>query len=160
LELLDAAKPLATRPSWLRSAARMDGLRCDTAMGRRHGEELLKEEPLAIDAYRNLSRVIADLEGRDAAVAWVKRASDRHATYYPIQQLLIDWLRGEPPPETSPGQFPAEPIIRRLIDLCPEDAWAHREYALHLANHGRPEEGAVELEIARKLDPESPSYFY
>src|SRR4029079_2675001 len=57
-------------------------------------------------------------------------------------------------------QSPAEPIIRKLIDICPDDAWAHRELALHLANHDRPADAFPHLEIAKKLEPESPSYFY
>ena len=46
----------------------------------------------------------------------------------------------------EPG--PAEPVIRRLIDLCPDDAWARRELALHLANHGRSAEALAELDAA------------
>src|SRR5262249_2054980 len=55
---------------------------------------------------------------------------------------------------------PAEPVIRHLIDLCPEDGWAHRELALHQANHGRAADALAELEAAQKLEPDSPSYFY
>ncbi len=160
LKLLEAAKEFVPRPSWLRAAARMAGLRCEPALARQYWEELLREEPLAQDAHRGLSRTIADLEGRDAAVAWLRGWCDHRPTYHPLQQLLIDWLRSEPVPGSDAKDFPAEPIIRRLIDQCMEDAWAHREYALHLAGAGRGEDAFAELETSRKFDPESPSYFY
>ena len=161
LEILQAAAPIATRASWLRAAARMAGLRCELTLARQHWEELLREEPLAVDAHRNLVRTIADLEGHAAAVAWLRGWCDRHPTFHPLQQLLIDRLRGESLSEgPAPTDFPAEPIIQRLLDQCPEDAWARREYALHLANHQRLDEAFKQLEIAQRLDPESPSYLF
>ena len=47
-----------------------------------------------------------------------------------------------------------------MIENCPEDAWARRELALHLANHGRTDEALESLEIGRRLERDSPSYFY
>ena len=157
-KLLDEARPLATRQTWLRSAARQALVRADLAEARRCWEELLADDPLAPDGHRNVSRAIADLQGRSAAVAWVRGQCDRFPHHYPLHQLLIDWLRGELVPEGEPS--PAEPVIRHLIDLCPDDAWARRELALHLANHGRTAEAFPELEVAKKLEPDSPSYFY
>lgn len=156
--LLDRARPLAARGSWLRSAARQALVRADLVEARRCWEELLADDPLAADVHRNLSRAIADLEGRTAAVAWVRGLCERFDHHYPLHQLLIDWLRGEAVPDGEPS--PAEPVIRYLLDLCPDDAWARRELALHLANHGRVADAFPELELAKKLEPESPSYFY
>ncbi len=156
--LLEKARPLATRPAWLRSASRQALVRADLVEAKRCWEELLRDDPLAADAHRNMSRAVADLEGRTAAIGWVRELSERFPFHYPLQQLLIDWLRGELAGEGDSS--PAEPIIRRLIDICPDDAWAHRELALHLANHGRPADALPHLEIAKKLEPESPSYFY
>ena len=161
LELLEAAKSLATRSNWLRSAARIAALGCDLLLARRLWEGVLRDEPLAPDAHRHLARTIADLEGRDAAIAWLREYCERHPTFHPLWQHLIDWLRAEPPgPTLFSADFPAEPVIRRLIELCPEDAWAHRELALHLANNGRVDEGFTELEIARRLEPDSPSHLF
>jgi len=156
--LLDQARPLAARASWLRSAARQALVRADLVEARRSWEELLRDDPLAGDVHRNLSRAVADLEGREGAVRWTRQMADRFPHHYPLQQLLIDWLRGEAGGEGAPS--PAEPVIRRLIDLCPDDAWARRELALHLANHGRAADALKELEVARGLEPDSPSYFY
>ena len=157
-ELMDRAADLAPRASWLRSAARQALVRADLVEARRHWEELLQRDVLAADAHRNLSRAIADLDGRPAAIDWVRGLCARFPYHYPLHQLLIDWLRGQP---TGDGErSPAEPAIRHLIDLCPDDAWARRELALHLANHGRAAEAFDDLEIAGRLEPHSPSYFF
>ena len=143
-ELMARAADLAPRPAWLRSAARQALIRADLVEARQYWEELLQSEPLAADAHRNLSRAIADLDGRAAAIDWV-RGGARFPYHYPLHQLLIDWLRGE---AAEPGErSPAEPAIRHLIDLCPDDAWAHRELALHLANHGRAAEAFADLKL-------------
>jgi cellulose synthase operon protein C len=158
LALLEHARPLATRASWLRSAARQALVRADLVEARRCWEDLLRTDPFAADLHRNISRAVADLEGRAAAIAWVRGLCERFPYHYPLQQLLIDWLRGEGAADGDAS--PAEPVIRRLIDICPDDAWARRELALHLANHGRAADALPELEIAQKLEPDSPSYFY
>ncbi|MCE9532136.1 MAG: tetratricopeptide repeat protein, partial [Planctomycetes bacterium] len=160
LEILESARPLAAKSSWLRAASRMAMLQSELTIARQHWEEVLKEDPLAVDAHRQLTRTIADLEGREAAIAWLRGWSDRHPTFHPLQQLLIDWLRGDSATGGDTRESPAEPVIRRLIAQCPEDAWAHRELALHLANVGRGEEALNELEISRRLEPDSPSYFF
>jgi len=160
MEVLELARPYASRGNWLRASSRMANLRCDLTLARKCWEEILEEEPLAADAHRSLARLIADLEGREAAIAWLRGWCERHPTHHPLQQLLIDWLRAETAAPGSLGDSPAEPVIRHLINLCPEDAWAHRELALHLANTGRGDEAFKELEISRRIEPDSPSYLY
>src|SRR5262249_40600629 len=103
LHLLDQARPLATRGSWLRSAARQALVRADLIEARRCWEEVLRDDPFAADVHRNLSRAIADLEGRAAAITWTREMCDRFPFHYPLQQLLIDWLRGEPATDGEPG---------------------------------------------------------
>jgi predicted Zn-dependent protease len=156
--LMDLARPLATRSAWRRSAARQALVRADLVEARRCWEEILREDPLAADVHRNISRGIADLDGRPAALKWVREMCERFPLHYPLHQLYIDWLRGDATPDGE--QSPAEPVIRQLLEICPDDAWARRELALHLANHGRAAEAFPELEIARRLEPDSPSYFY
>jgi predicted Zn-dependent protease len=157
-KLLEEARALAPKATWERSAARQALVRVDLQEAKSYWEALLADDPLAIDVHRNLSRVIADLEGRSAAIAWACGLCERFPFHYPSNQLLIDWLRGEVTPE---GETPAaEQVIRHLIDICPEDAWAQRELALHLANHNRAKEALEILETTKQLDPDNPSFLF
>ena len=158
LALLEQARPLANKANWDRAAARISLVRADLREARGRWEELLVEEPLSADLHRNISRAIADLEGRTAAIAWVRAQCDRFTHHYPLWQLLIDWLRVEQVPDGE--RPPAEPVLRRLIELCPDDASSHRELAMHLANHGHATEALAELDIARGIEPDNPSYFF
>jgi tetratricopeptide (TPR) repeat protein len=161
-EVLERAKPFAPKISWFRVAARITTVFVELEATRQHYDGLLREDPLALEVHRSMARTIADLEGREAAVSWVRDQCDRYPYFHPLQQLLIDWLRVEATPNQRIEEADplAAPVIRRLIMQCPEDAWARRELALHLANYGRTEEALKELEEARRLEPESPSYFY
>lgn len=156
--LLEQARPLASKVGWLRSAARQALVRVDLIEARRCWESVLMEDPLAGDVHRNLSRCIADLEGRSRAIEWARAMCDRYPFHYPLHQLLIDWLRGE---QVGDGErSAAEPVIRHLINLSPTDAWARRELALHLANNSHADEALVEMEAAREIEPDSPSYLF
>ena len=158
LELLEQAKPLANTANWRRTAARIALVRADLRDARQHWEALLADEPLSADLHRNVSRAVADLEGRAAAVAWVRSLCDRFPHHYPLWQLLIDWLRSE---QVGDGQRPpAEPALRHLLDLCPDDANARRELAMHLSNHGHAAEALAELVTAKAAEPDHPSYFF
>jgi cellulose synthase operon protein C len=161
-EILEKASSIALKANWHRTAARIATLYADLLTAKRHWEEVLQEEPLANDVHRNLARTIADLEGREAGISWVQNYADRFPYYHPLQQLLIDWLRldGNQSTQLDLDEPAAAPIIRRVIQQCPEDAWAYRELALNLANHGRSDEALTVLEEARKIEPESPSYFF
>ncbi|WP_020470373.1 tetratricopeptide repeat protein [Zavarzinella formosa] len=157
-QLLEQAKPLANKSSWARASARISLVRADLREARKNWETLLAEEPLSADLHRNISRAVADLEGRSAAIKWVRALCDRFSHHYPLWQLLIDWLRSEQVPD---GQRPpAEPVLRHLLELCPDDASAHRELAMHLANHGHADEALAELKTAKALEPDHPSYFF
>src|SRR5580700_1720171 len=51
----------------------------------------------------------------------------------------------------------AEKEFRRAIELDPANAKAHHWFATYLNGRGRTDEALAEIELARKLDPHSPS---
>ncbi len=157
-EILEKAKDLASRGQWLRSAARVCLIAGELAQARKYWEELQTIEPLAVDVHRNLARAYSDIEGREAAVKWVQEMGDRFPNFHPLQQFHAELLRSEP---ILPGEPPrSEPVVRRMIANAPNDAWALREYALSLAAVNRIDEGFEHVEIAKQVEPFSPSNYY
>ena len=145
----------------MRAAGRIALLQSNLLEARRVWEEILAGDPLSTDAHRNLSRILADLEGKDGAIAWIRRLCEQFTHYHPLQQLLIDWLRGEPPPSGDEStEVPAIPIIRRLIEQCPEDAWARASWRCTWPIMAGRWKHSPNSKSLRRLDPENPSYFY
>ena len=48
---------------------------------------------------------------------------------------------------------------RDLIEICPSDAWAHRQLALILADRGRPAEAQAAVARSAEHEPDSPSRY-
>ncbi len=149
-DLLRRAEGRSQRGAWLRAAARIARLRGDLVAARDLWQQVADREPLAAEAAGETARLLAETEGPTAASDFLHRRVDRFPLSYALHQALIEWLRDDPPA--------CEAAVRRLIELDPADAWARRELALQLALERRFDEAQHELEVARTLDAEDPSY--
>ena len=89
--------------------------------------------------------------GRDAAVEHLRAACERFPHHFRLMQLLMDWLQED-------GPEAVEPVIRKMIDLHPNDAWARRQLALNLAEQNRLDEAFASLADAEPLEPASIGY--
>jgi tetratricopeptide (TPR) repeat protein len=145
-ELLTQAKPRSSNVSWLRASAELANLRGQLSNARDLWRQVVRFEPLAMDAHSALARLIAETESTAAAVVHLRDACDRFPFHYPLRQLLVSWLRDE-------GTAVAEPQVRELVTLHPDDCWARRELALNLADQGKFDEAAAEADAAVRLDP-------
>jgi tetratricopeptide (TPR) repeat protein len=145
---LDEAKGLCRRGDWLRAAAGLASNRGDLAAALGLWREVLDAEPAALDANRAAARLLAETEGLPAALDHLRRACARSPHNYALNQSLVERLRAEGDPES-------EPALRRLLDVHPADAWGRRELALLLAEQGRADEAAAEMEIASAIEPNS-----
>jgi len=151
-ELLEQAKGNTPEGDWLRTAARLasaDGRLTDAL---EHWQGALHQQPLAIDAHRAVTHLLAETQDTAAALAHLEQACDRFPHHHPLHELWIEWLRDEPA-ETR------EPVIRRVIAAHPDDAWVHRELALVLTDQRRFQEAWEHLDLAGQLEPTNPSYF-
>jgi tetratricopeptide (TPR) repeat protein len=151
-ELLEQARGHCQHTSWLRTAANLASARGDLASALALWREVVAAEPLAIDANRALTQLLAETQGRPAALEHLQQVCTRFPYNFALHQLWISWLRDEGPAAT-------EPVIRQLLAIHPADAWAHRELALALNSQGRLSEAFAELDIAYELEPVSVSYW-
>lgn len=145
-QLLDQAKPRSANVSWLRAAAELANLQGQLIAALDLWRQVCRLEPLAMDGHSALARLIAETESPAAAVRHLRDACEQFPFHYPLRQLLVQWLRDE-------GAAIAEPQVRELVSLHPDDCWARRELALNLAEQNRHDEAAAEADAAVKLDP-------
>ena len=148
--LLAAAEPLAARAAWLRTAASLADYRCALHEALALWRRLLAEEPLALDAHSSATRLLAETQGRPAALAHLRATWACFPHHVPLLRLWVDWAHGE-------GFAEVERVLRLLLALDPDDAWARRELALTLARQRRFEEAHHELDTAAAMEPHSPS---
>jgi tetratricopeptide (TPR) repeat protein len=151
-ELLEAAKGQTQHASWLRTAASLAAMRGDRPAALELWRQVLDAEPLAVDAHRNVVLLLAETQGRAAALEHLRQTCERFPHHFGLHQLWIEWLRDE-------GATAVEPVVRKVIASHPSDAWARRELALALAEQRRFDAAYDQLEFARRLEPANISHY-
>src|SRR5581483_10749830 len=148
-QLVAAAAGRVSRWHWLRTHARLAEYRADHAAALGHWRELLALSPVDPNIYRAIATLLATLEGRAAALAFLRDAAARHPSQMPLRNLLLEWLRPEPPEE-------ALAVVDELLAAEPSNAWAWREKALILRRLHRAADALAAAETAQEIEPSSP----
>lgn len=149
---LAAAKPIAPAAAWLKTATRVARMKPDYRAALALLRELLATDPLNPDARRLEVGLIADVAGKHAATAHLADLRGKYPDHYPTLRLRAEFLSGD----ADDGPILA---ARELVDLCPDDAWAHRQLALILADRKRHPEALAAAHAAGRCEPDHPSYF-
>jgi tetratricopeptide (TPR) repeat protein len=147
---LEEARRTCRHGDWLRAAANLAWNRGDLGGSLKLWKQVLESEPAALDANRAVAKLLEETEGRGEASTHLRQACQRSPHNYSLHRLHIEWLRREASSE-------AEPVLHRLLEIHPADAWGYRELALVLSEQGRVAEAEIELEIATALEPASTS---
>ncbi len=148
--LLEAARGKSRPAAHLRAAAQLAVYRGDLKAARELWGAVLTGEPLAMDAHAATARLLAETEGKPAALEHLRAACARFPHHAALHALRIEWLR-----EADPAEM--EAALRHLLVVNPADAWARRELALFLSRQGRHEEAVRESEEGERLEPTSPA---
>ena len=152
-ELYRRAEGRCARTDWLRTGARLASYQSQHLEALRIWREIVELQPMAVDAHRAIASILSEIEGQAAALAHVRAAAERFPHHQPLLSLWIEWLHEEP-------VAVSEPVIRRLIELNPADAWAQRELGFLLIKERRFEEAAHYAEEAGRLDPTHTACFH
>jgi tetratricopeptide (TPR) repeat protein len=130
----------------LRTRADIASYRGDLAESLAVWRELLAQDPQSIDAAASIARLLTELDGRDASVAFLRDLVDRFPHNVALIQTAAEFLREEQPEE-------AERLVRRLVEFNPVDPWARRELAIVLTIQRRFDEALEEITAAIPLEP-------
>ena len=149
---LAAAKPLVPPEVWHKAAAKVARLRPDLAAAVLHYLEVLKADPLSVDAQRATVALLADTDGRAAARTHLGQVCQRFPHSYPLQKLRAEFLSGDPDAD-------ANAVLQQMLDDCPADAWALRQRALVLADRKQADASLDAARRAGEVEPGHP-WFY
>jgi cellulose synthase operon protein C len=151
-QLLQDARDKSPSGAWLRTAARLAVCEGRLTDALEHWTQVLRTQPLSIDAHRSVAQLLAETQGRPAALEHLHQAAAQFPHFYPLQELQIEWLRDEPPEVI-------EAAIHRALTAHADDAWLHRELAMVLAAQRRFGEAWEQIDLAGQLDPQNSSFF-
>ncbi len=144
--LLQAARGRVRENDWLRAAAEIAEMRSDISTALRLARELLRLEPLALDAHGGVVRSLARLEGQSSALMHLEEACAQSPHHLGLQRMLVEWSRGA-------GTQAVEDAARAMLEADPADAWARRELAAVLAKSNRRQAALKEAEEAARIEP-------
>jgi len=150
--LLAHARSRTSAGEWTRAAATLAGRRGDPGAELELWRQILASEPLAIDAHRAAAFLLAETQGRAAALDHLAQAASQFPHYLPLLQLRIEWIR-----DSGPADL--EIVARALVEQNPDDAWARRELATALQGLQRFDEADRQLDAAAALEPFHPALF-
>lgn len=130
---------------WLRASAELAEQRPDAPSALRWARAILEREPLALDAHAAVARLLARLEGPDAALRHLTAACNGQPKHCGLLRLRAQHAQ-------HAGEAHVE-AAAALVRLEPADAWARRELALALAQANRDAEALAEAREATRIEP-------
>jgi cellulose synthase operon protein C len=149
---LTAARALVPLAGWNKATARVCRMKPDLTASGAHFLEVVKIDPLSIEAHRTLTGLLASTDGRAAARTHLAQACHKFPHYHPLLKLRAEFLSGDPDAD-------ADRAILDMLDECESDAWALRQRALILAERKRLDEAIAEVKKAGTIEPEHPWYY-
>ncbi|HSP16126.1 MAG TPA: tetratricopeptide repeat protein [Thermoanaerobaculia bacterium] len=145
-DLLRKAEPITRKADFLATRASIHGYRGELQKSLADWMQVFEMQPLSTEAHQAICQTLEQVEGKPAVIRFLEQLIERFPGYRPAHALLAGATR-----DSDPARH--ERAVRRLLEIAPNDAWAHRELAIHLANNGRFDEGLSEAARAEEIAP-------
>ena len=142
-----AAEGRVKRTAWLASMAREAHGRGEREQALALWREVLRLQPLDMDAHGMIAVLLSETGGRSDAVAELRAACDRFPHHLPLRRMLYPFTHGDPAADR-------EPLLREILRLDSANAWAMRELALNLRHQSRVAEALEIIDAAIARDPD------
>jgi tetratricopeptide (TPR) repeat protein len=151
-ELLEQGRGQCRPAAWLRSSARLAFGRGQLAEALSSWKTIVASDPLDVDAHREIATLLATLEGDAAALGHVESAARQFEHHYRLQLLWYQLARRRNPEA-------GERVLRHILAVKPDDAWAWRELAMLLGESPRVDEALAALDRSAAIEPHHPAQF-
>ncbi|UCD23601.1 MAG: tetratricopeptide repeat protein, partial [Gemmatimonadota bacterium] len=150
--LLAEAEGEVRRTEWLAAAAEQARWRGDRSAALKLWQDVVKVEPLNLEAHRMNALLISESQSRDAALEHLRGVCSEFQHHAGLHYLLYTWTEGDPATER-------ESVLRHMIEIDPADAWAQRELAANLRRQSRFDEALRVADEALALDARTAAGF-
>ena len=146
---LDRAQGRISAINWQRVSGRIAQQRGDLATALATWREMLAADPHSADAHAAVAQLLAELNGRPAALRHLQQACTDFPWHVQLHKIWFSWQQAD-------DLLASEPIVDRLLALTPRDAEAHRQKARILTARGNFAQALQSAETAIQLDPTHP----
>lgn len=148
--LLQTARGRVHDAAWLAKAANLHTARGRNAEAQQCWLDILALDPLNLQAHNALAWSLAETEGHAAALAHLDAACQSFPHHVGLLKTRLELTR-------AAGVQATEAVVRRLLDIDPDDAWAWRELAWNLDAQGRYADAETAADRALLIDPRTPA---
>lgn len=149
-QLMAQAQGVCPQREWLRVAADIVLYKGDPREALSLWRKIADAEPLAMDAQRRVTELLAQSVGNSDAEAYLDAQCAKFSHHYPLLQLRVLWFRDQ-----LPHRY--ESAVRELMILHPNDAWSRRELVTALLKMQQLDQAAAEAKMALTLEPNNPA---
>lgn len=146
LEMIRKAREKMPEYQWQREMALAHAFLGQRLQAIQHWKTFLSLQPLAITGYRHLVTLLADEEGVESALNFLKLPSLQHPTFADLWALLAEWQA-----------FVQDPGLKNTLDHIlaqdPSHAWALRERSTFHMRLGEQDQALADARVALEKTP-------
>jgi cellulose synthase operon protein C len=145
-DLLQKAKGISQEKEWLSHSAIVNGYCGKHTEALDRWLDVLKTEPLNVEAHSAVAQLKARLFGRQEALSYLHEICKKFPNHFRLNDVRLRWAREE-------GAAYAEPIARELVKLNPAYSDTSRSLAEILEQSGKIEEAYNIAKLCVEKDP-------
>ena len=149
LDWIQQARGKVAETVWLRVRAQTAEFLGDRQLALKLWRDLIASQPQALDAHRSLAMLIAEEQGRPAAIEFTTAAAHANPRLPGFWILLAEWLGDE-----APGA--ALPALDTALTLDPDNVWTLRERATARFDANQREAALADAREAVTRAPRAP----
>lgn len=139
----------------LRARAKLESQRGDLQSSAKYWKMVAKREPSCTEAHRSLVSILETMGEAEQAADYLEELVNSQPKNVILHKLYCSTLA-----RFGKGHSGHEEALRRLLQLCPKDAWAWRRFAMFCEDQGRYREADQALEESRHLDPQDVGLYH
>lgn len=147
-ELLHSVRDKASERGWHEAASELAVLQGKWQEGLDHLEHLLPRSPLSMSLREKITELVSEIGGDEAAIEHWRQAAEEFPHYQPLAERYAMSLRSHP-------LEAIEPVLQKILEQSPDNAWAVRELAQHFVAAGKLDQAEAWIERACELDGEN-----
>ncbi|MBD2179307.1 C39 family peptidase [Pseudanabaena sp. FACHB-1998] len=147
--LIDRTQGKVSQAAWLRSVAEIVLYQGERVRALSIYQELVDLEPLSIDTYRSVARLLEELHGYESVLSFLQQSIEKFPYSFSLHQLWSEWIYENNPQQNLER---AESALRKLLEMNPIDYRTYSRLAKVLGEQKRFDAAFAAIERAMEIN--------